>query len=328
VSGLRDDRTTAEWAALLEPLARRALTSYDLQVQGLSLITNDWNCVFRVDVADGSRQVLRVSLPERRTRAEVEGEMTWLADLAGGAVPVPAPVATRAGDLAVEVAAEGVPEARTCVVFGWVDGVRLADAMTIEHIGALGEATAYLHRRAATFPAPARMKTWDSPYPHLEPELLFDDEFAAAVRAADRMAFSRVRAETIDAIARLRRAERPRMIHADLHEDNAFVQPDGGIAVLDFDDCMRGWPVQDLGVTVWALAADEALAERESALRQGYEQVAAWPERSRGEIRMFAASRSLMMANYAVQDHDPKYRARAAEMIREEARTLGRLLSD
>ena len=95
------------------------------------------------------------------------------------------------------------------------------------------------------------------------------------------------------------------MVHADLHEDNAFIQPDGSIAILDFDDCMLGWPVQDLGVTVWALAAHDAFHELEPALREGYERVAPWPERVPGEVRVFAAARSLKMANYVLQDHDP-----------------------
>lgn len=326
MTGATQDRTTDEWAALLEPLARRALDSYDLDVTGLSLITNDWNCVFRVDIRGGSRRVLRVSLPNRRTHAEVEGEMAWLAALAGGPVPVPAPVRARNGDLAVDATAVGVPGPRTCAVFGWLDGVQLVETMTSEHIAALGEATARLHLQASSFPAPPGMKTWDSPYPFLEPEVLFSDEFAMIVDPAGRDAFRRARARSLEAIARLRAAEDPRMLHADLHEDNAFVQPDGRLAILDFDDSMLGWPVQDLGVTVWALAAYDGFYELERALREGYERVAPWPERESGEVRVFAASRCMMMANYAVQDHDPRYRAKAAEMVRRDAATIDRLL--
>lgn len=326
MTGSRQDRTTDEWAALLEPLARRALESYDLDVAELSLMTNEWNCVFRVDLAGGSRRVLRVSLPNRRTHAEVEGEMAWLAALADGPVPVPAPVRARNGDLAVDATAAGVPGPRTCTVFGWLEGVQLVDTMTPEHIASLGEATARLHVQASSFPAPVGMRTWDSPYPFLEPEVLLGDELATIVNAAGRRAFERARARTVEAIARLRIAEGPRMIHADLHGDNAFVQPDGRIAILDFDDSMLGWPVQDLGITVWALAAHDGFEDLEPALREGYEQVARWPEREPGEVRVFAASRCYLMANYVVQDHDPEYRARAAEKLVEDAGTIDRLL--
>ena len=198
--------------------------------------------------------------------------------------------------------------------------------MTTANLAALGEVTARLHQQAAAFLAPAGMNTWDSVYPFLEPEVLFDDEHASVVDAAGRDAFSRARSEAVGAIARLRVAEGPRMVHADLHEDNAFIQPDGSIAILDFDDCMLGWPVQDLGVTVWALAAHDAFLELERALREGYERVAPWPERVPGEVRVFAAARSLNMANYVLQDHDPTYRAKAPAMIREDAETIERLL--
>lgn len=322
----RQDRTTDEWAVLLEPLARRALASYDLDVAGVSLITNDWNGVFRVDLTDGSSRVLRVSLPDRRTHAEIEGEMAWLAALADGPVRVPAPVRARDGRLTVDASAPGVPEARTCAVFGWLEGVRLAGTMTTANLAALGEATARLHQQASAFLAPTGMKTWDSAYPFLEPEVLFDDEHAPMVDAAGRGAFARARSEAVGAIARLRVAEGPRLVHADLHEDNAFIQPDGSIAILDFDDCMLGWPVQDLGVTVWALAAHDAFHELEPALREGYERVAPWPERVPGEVRVFAAARSLNMANYVLQDHDPTYRSKAPAMIREDAETIERLL--
>ena len=42
----------------------------------------------------------------------------------GGPVSVPAPVAARDG-VVVEDAADGVPEPRMVVVFGWIEGVRL-----------------------------------------------------------------------------------------------------------------------------------------------------------------------------------------------------------
>ena len=326
MTGSRQDRSADEWAVLLEPLARRALASYDLDVTGVLLITNDWNCVFRVDLTDGSSRVLRVNRPDRRTRAEIEGEMVWLAALADGPVPVPTPERTRDGQLSVDALGPGIPRPRTCAVFGWIEGVRLAEAMTTANFAALGEATARLHQQAAAFLAPAGMKVWDSAYPFTESEVLFDDEHAPVVGAAGREAFARARSEAIGAIARLRVAEGPRLIHADLHEDNAFVQPDGRIAILDFDDCMLGWPVQDLGVTVWALAAHEGFHELELALREGYERVAPWPERVPGEVRVFAAARSLMMANYALLGHDPAYRANAPAMVREDAETIERVL--
>jgi len=41
----------------LRRVAEAALVAYDLDVADVSLITNDWNGVFRVDLTDGSRCV-------------------------------------------------------------------------------------------------------------------------------------------------------------------------------------------------------------------------------------------------------------------------------
>ena len=314
--------------ARLRPLAERALERYDLPSPRIEPIHNDWNCVFRVDAEDGSRHVLRVSLPGRRTPREVRGEMAWLAAIAAqGSVAVPAPLAARDGSLAVEARAEGVPEPRTCAVFGWVEGEQLAEEMTEPNLEALGEVAARLHAQSVGFRPPAGMKVWDSPYPFLEPEVIFDNEHRDVLGSAGRAAFDRAKAATLEAIARLVDAEPPRMIHADLHEENAFVRPDGSIAVLDFDDCMLGWPVQDLGITVFELVGRADFERLEAALRRGYERVAPWPERVPGEIRVFAADRCLNFANYVVQDHDPEYRAEAPRYVAEWSVKIERLLA-
>jgi len=240
----------------LRRLAARALERYDLIAPTLTLITDDWNCVFLVTTDDAERSVLRVNRPRRRTRDEVEGEMAWLASLAAdGSVQVPAPIVARDGSLVVEARHAGVPESRMCVLFGWLGGARLADDMAPEHVAALGEAIAGLHRHARSFALPPGMQVWDSPYPFREAEVVFDQAHATIVDDRIRGAFERTRELTVEAIERLLATEPPRMLHADLHEDNVFVQSDGRVAILDFDDAMAGWPVQDLSVTVWALAA-------------------------------------------------------------------------
>jgi Ser/Thr protein kinase RdoA (MazF antagonist) len=311
----------------LRRLAQHALVRYELPSPSTELITDDWNCVFRVDAADESRHVLRVSLPNRRTFDEVRGEMAWLAAIAAeGSVVVPVPLPARDGSLALQARAEGVPEPRIVAVFGWIDGEPLASAMTERNLETFGELAARLHVQASGYEPAARMKTWDSPYPFLEPEVLFGEEHRETLGPAGAAPFERARAATLESIERLAVAERPRMVHADLHEENAFVRADGSVAMLDFDDCMLGWPVQDLGITVFELAAREDFELLEAALRRGYERVASWPERVPGEVRVFAADRCLMLSNYIVQDHDPGYRAEAPQWVGRWSARIDRLL--
>lgn len=322
------DLPAGERVDRLGRLAQQALVRYELPSPSVELITDDWNCVFRVDAADGSRHVVRVSLPNRRTFDEVSGEMAWLAAIAAeGSVVVPVPLPARDGSLAVQARAEGVPEPRIVAVFGWIDGEPLATAMTERNLETFGEVAARLHAQASGYQPAARMKAWDSPYPFLEPEVLFAEEHRATLGPAGAAPFERARAATLASIERLAAAEPPRMVHADLHEENAFVRADGSIAMLDFDDCMLGWPVQDLGITVFELAGREDFEPLEAALRRGYERVAPWPERVPGEVRVFAADRCLMLSNYIVQDHDPGYRAEAPQWVGRWSARIDRLLS-
>ena len=106
-------------ARRLRPLAEAALSSYDLEWTRLRLISNGWNCVFRVDTPTGPR-VLRITRPipgalERSVRSEVE----FMSELATNTdIAVPPVLPNRHGELVTLAGAEGVPEARECVVFG------------------------------------------------------------------------------------------------------------------------------------------------------------------------------------------------------------------
>jgi len=301
--------------AALESLARAALDAYDLDVVGLEPITNEWNAVFRVDLADGARRVIRVSLPERRTPAEVTGEMRWLDALGRETdLSVPVPVPARDGAFVVTASADDVPEPRSCAVFHWVQGEMLADHLTEANLESAGTITARLHAHALGFTVPDGMRTWDSPYPFADPVVLFDEPYRSAVAVDDLTFLERAADETQAAIDRLRAVEPPRLLHADLHEENLFVDGDR-LAVLDFDDCTAGWPVQDLGTTWFNLATHEDFARLAASHRRGYELVAPWPERTPGEIAIFAGDRALHLANYVVQDHDPAFRAEAADWV-------------
>lgn len=320
--------TVAEIAEALEPLARHALASYALDVAGLELITNDWNCVFRVDLRDGGRRVLRVSLPDRRTHSQVEAEMRWLDALARDTeLRVPAPVAARDDSFVVEATADGVGGSRMCAVFHWIEGEPLIDHLVGPNLAAAGEAAARLHEHARTFPIPPGLRTWDTPFPFEEPVVLFDEEYEPILPPRERTLMRRARGASEAAIERLQAAETPRMIHADLHDENLFVGANE-VGVLDFDDSMVGWPVQDLGITWFALAGRDGFDELTVAFREGYERIAPWPERAPGEIATFAADRCLILANYQVQDHDPEYLAAAPDDIKRYAKKIERFLGE
>jgi Ser/Thr protein kinase RdoA (MazF antagonist) len=318
-----EELSNAGKARRLRVVAAAALERYDLRVQRLRLITNEFNAVFRVDAEAGRTFVLRVNLPNRRSLAEIEAEMSWLDALATEtAVGVPTPVRADDGDLVVTVSAAGVPEPRHCVLFGWIGGVDLAARTTEENVAELGALTAQLHLHALTFDPPEGLRRWDNPFPLDDHHVLLDD---GVVSPTDRATFMAA-IDRIEAVLKRLSDERPRMIHGDLHQDNVRAAS-GRLFAIDFDDSLLGYPVQDVGVTFWNLQEEPNYEALRHALRHGYERHASWPELSPGDIDTFVADRALMLIDYALQTTTADNAADTRKFIRKEVRYLRRWLS-
>jgi Ser/Thr protein kinase RdoA (MazF antagonist) len=318
-------------ALRLRRLAFAALEHYDLDVGRVRLVTNDFNGIFRVDTGDGQRYILRICLPEGgHTLAEIRSEMMWLAALRRDTdLGVPEPLATCEGTLVTTVEAPGVPEARHCVVFGWMPGPDLAEKLTTDNVRKLGELAAQLHQHASGFRPPEgfRLKTRDRIFPFGEPEVLFEDDhrplYAPGGREVFGLAMRRVQAELDHLYADERGLH---VIHNDLHQWNVKVFH-GKIYALDFEDLMWGYPVQDIAVTLYYLQGYAAYPALREAFQQGYTLYRDWPEQRPKQIDLLIASRGLELANFVLQDPHPQWRQQAPEFLkRTEARL--RLLLD
>lgn len=115
------------------------------------------------------------------------------------------------------------------------------------------------------------------------------------------------------------------MIHVDLHQDNVRVHG-RRLFVLDFDDSILGYPVQDIGATFWSLQAERSYRTLCEAFRRGYERRGAWPEHEPGEVEVFAANRALMLIEYALKDPDPEELVKTPAFVLREVRHLRRWL--
>lgn len=280
----------------LGALARAALSRYDIGTARIRLLTDDTNAVFRVGTERGA-YVLRVGRGGAigHSVEQVRSEVGWLAALATqSSARVPEPIASSEGELLVRVAAPGVPEARTCVLFRWIPGRLLDGHLDEPHLEAYGALAAHLHEHARTFvpgdtAAPLR---WDRLFPFDEPVILFD----AALPARRRSLYGDAADLVTDHIARLGASEPMRLIHGDLHVWNVLTHRSTA-AAIDFEDHMWGWPVQDLGVALYYLHGRPGFADMITAVRRGYERIAAWPAERQEHVMAFVAGRALVIAN-------------------------------
>jgi Ser/Thr protein kinase RdoA (MazF antagonist) len=319
-------------ALRLRKLALAALEHYDLDVRRLRLVTNDFNGIFRVDVAGGRKYILRVCIPgdAGHTLDEIRSEMMWLAAvLRDTDLGVPEPLATREGTLVTTIETAGVPEPRHCVVFGWMPGPDLAERLNAENLVKLGSLAAQLHTHAETFDPPQGfwVRTKDKTFPYREPVLLFDDAYRHLFPPERRSIYQRAVDRVDEAVLSLYATGiSPIVIHNDLHQWNVKVHR-GRLYALDFEDLMWGHPVQDIAVTLYYFQGYEDYPALRDAFRRGYTLHRPWPERYPREIEIFIAGRGLDLANLVIQDPDPSYQEMAPEFVERVANRLQAFLA-
>jgi Ser/Thr protein kinase RdoA (MazF antagonist) len=311
-------------------MALVALRHYDLDVRRVRLLSNDLNGIFRVDTSDGQKLVLRVCLPEAgHTLPEIRSEMIWLQALSRDTdLGVPEPLANRDGALVTTVETDGVPQARHCVVFGWIPGPDLADRLTRENVRKMGELSARLHAHALTFDAPREfsIKTADSVFPFGDEVVLFDQAHRDLVPPARRELFRHTAKRVEAALGALyANFQGFRVLHYDLHHWNVKVFR-GKLYALDFEDLMWGYPVQDIAITFYYWQDHDQFGELREAFRQGYTQHAAWPEQASGQIDTFIAGRGLDLANFVLRDPNPEWRSAAPAFLERTEKRLRCLL--
>jgi len=313
----------------LRVMAIQALKHYDINVARLSLITNDFNAIYRVDSTSGEKFILRVTLPEGGHNKEtIEAEVTWLDALSKETnLSVPQPFPSRNGQYALEISTEGVPEPRWCAIFRWMPGVNLADHLNAENVTKLGSLMAHLHNHAAKFKPDNthQVPHFDRVFPFPEPVILFDEAYKDIFPASRKEILLQAIAWAEHAIKILIESGEPmRIIHADLHQWNVRIFHEK-LSPIDFEDLMWGWPVQDIGTTLFYFL-NETYEEMYQAFKVGYSSVSPWPERYPGEIESFIAARSVGLVNFILNDPNPNWRNQIPEFIKKNEIRLQKLL--
>ena len=294
-----DDLTARGRIGRLRELAVGALREYDLEVGRCSFVARAFNTVFRVDTANGATYALRMS-PSLRIHADgcEAAEAAWLAALRRDAgLPVPQVIPARDGSVIVWASTQGVPDARSCVLFEWVRGRRLRDRLNADLVRKAGTLTAAVHRHGA----------------------VYSSEPPAGVLIADRVLYFRAapRFEELrpaygslleDAVARAQHAlddlwrnppQLPHLLHGDVQPSNVMVRGNE-VVLIDFQDLIWGFEVQDVSIALLALQQHGDTGSWGAAFRAGYESVRPWPETDPGTLAALDAARHLNILNFGL----------------------------
>jgi len=308
----------------LKRLAGVALAQYPPAFGHLAPLTHEENTTFRAEDATGARYVLRISRPGKHTLEEVRSEVAWLAALRRDTgLGVPEPVPTRDGDLAILVAGEGVPEARICALFRWVEGRFVNAGLTPQHSAQVGAFAARMHEHVAGFVPPAgftrgRLAAVD---PAWEADTL--GRVAAVRSPADVATLQAVIAHIRAALAPLgQEPDTHGLIHGDLHQWN-YLFHRGAMRAIDFDDCGFGPFLYDLSVPLYELEDHPRFPAMRAALLAGYRRVRPLPAAHEAILPALLLRRriDILMWNLDSREH-PAFRDRWAAHVTYD---LGRL---
>lgn len=295
-------------ARRLRPLAFKALTRYDLDVDRLDLVRNDLNGIFRVRTTGGPSYLLRIARPGLHDEATLRAEADWLRALAGETdIPTPKPVPASDGEVVVTASAPGVPEPRHCLLFSWLPGRHLQGGASASQAEKLGHLMARLHDHTERWQPPDsfRVRTLDKLYAFGDPAGLLREQnrelFDSRTRALIADVEQRVRAELDRNFA----SSEPQIIHADLHWWNVKIYR-GRLQPLDFEDLAWGFPVQDIAVSLAYTQRDERFPALRDAFRRGYTATRPWPEAREGQIDLLMLHRVFEIFNYLIASDFPR----------------------
>ena len=306
--------TSSGQARRLRILALEALARYNLVVRRCTLVNRSFNTIFRVDAADGTRAALRVG-PSHRIHADGTelAEANWLDSLRDdGHVVVPLVIAASDGSVAVVASSRGVPEPRSCVLFGWVPGRPMSERITLERARALGTLSALLHRHAAAHT------------PAVAPDVLVGDH-VLYWRDQDRLAeleptYGALLADAAELVQQTldrlwRNPPHPaHLVHGDLVPSNVMVSGRETV-VIDFQDLFWGFEVQDVAITIASLARSAGGRELVDAFRDGYEIERGWPATDADTLATLVAGRYLHQLNLGLNLRKPGLEAFIARQV-------------
>lgn len=296
----------------LRKIALKALEAYDLQIAWLKFMTIETNTMFKLQTEDGQILVLRIYSDEETTLNENRAEMFWLDALMRDTdIPVTEPVPRHDGEYISVVRAPGVPGERRCVLFKWVPGRPLEESITPENYYEFGATLARLHNHAESLkplPTWVQPKKWDKVFYYPDEPVVYDTSQYSHLFPPKRITLlNEVIARAEHLFAELfSNVEGQILIHGDLHFWNVHLHR-GKLHVIDFEDIMLGYPIQDVAVTLSYGRDREGYPAWREAFYQGYASIRDWPAASDTQIETLIAARSVMFINYVARiDPEPQ----------------------
>lgn len=300
-------RPHADQLDLLEGLTRATLTKhYALDGAAVHMEAQQYedNAVWRITPPGRSSFVARLSVRDGRPSTQQRSEMRWLESLAASrTVAVPEPVTTTDGRYVVPLEVPDHDEPATLALLHWIPGTAEPPYRQPGVAQEMGRATAHLHEHAATVTLPEFDRpVWDAETILLKGHALTHPAAHEQLGTDGAAALRKVAELVTSALEEGGQDDRGR-IHGDLHRENMIALSDGGIGIIDFDDCGTGHFLLDIATvlsSVHRIAQKEpgAYEEFARAFLAGYTQVRSLPANWARLLEPFLLLRDAFILNF------------------------------
>jgi len=289
-----DQLTAIGRARRLRELAHAvASEDYQFNVTNIRLVSaHSFNTIFRIDSPAG-RFAMRVGDACRIHAPGVEDtEAAWLDQLADSAIAHHRNVPTPNGKRWVNREHPGVPTARVCTLFSWLDGRELRDSATPDSVRAAGRLLAQLHEHAngSVLAVPHEL--------HARHAVYFGSEDRIGQLNSEHRNLLRDAVARVQAVVDHLWDDEPRhLLHGDFGPHNLMTWRNQ-LRPIDFQDLLYGPAALDLGITLADLArTDPSFVQ---PFEEGYMQIRNLPEPSPYQLETLAIGRSLNIMNLAL----------------------------
>ena len=264
-----------------QQLAELVLPEWGLKNVSLSMIKMRENAVFKVELADGSKQILRIHRAGYHSDDALRSELQWIQALAKDGIETPDVLPTQKGDLFVAPDSKLAGKLRQVDMFAWVEGEQLGSiegglegdlATQQENYRTIGSLSAKVHNQAIEWQIPTGFVRHAWGVDGLTGEQPFWGRFweleALTRSQRDLMLKTRERVRA-DLSAFGQSAQNYSMIHADMVPENVLV--DGShIRLIDFDDAGYGWHLFEMATSLYFSSAEVDLDNLVQPYLEGY----------------------------------------------------------
>jgi len=288
----------------LGALAGDALGRWGLARAKLAPAAYRENMTFRVDAGARGRFALRIHQASYRSDEEIRSELAFMSALRERGVATPEVVPARDGSVLVVAEHAAVPEPRRCDLFEWIDGrpLRSTDDAVPTADDALVAAYTEVGRQAAAIANAA--EAWKRPPGFVRPVWDADGIFGTSAHLGDWRTLASLSPEQRDLFDRLaerldddleafgRTPDRFGLCHGDFLPENLMVC-DGGLRLIDFDDCGESWQLFDFATAVFDLLGEPPFDACLGALVAGYREHRPLPEDHLARLPTFLLARAL-----------------------------------